>query len=98
MIAELFYLHDITVQTKPAIRIQQGKSSKAKKDWIKINKCIASSQSILIEEISTAYPESQSLTHGVKRPQNQIRTNNPETITSDKKDIIKKSWANIDIS
>ena len=55
MFAGGFYLHDIGILDKPKILIQQGKPSKDKKDWIKINKCIATSQAILIEETSKAY-------------------------------------------
>ena len=55
MIAGGFYLHDADIQDKPKIIFQQGKPSKDKKDWIKINKCIATSQAILIEETSKVY-------------------------------------------
>lgn len=55
LIAGGFYLHDIAIQDKPATRIQRSEPTKAKQDWIKINKCLAASQAILIEETSKAY-------------------------------------------
>ncbi|MDB4677569.1 hypothetical protein OAE71_00220 [Synechococcus sp. AH-551-A21] len=55
LIAGGFYLHDIAIQDKPATRIQRSEPTKAKQDWIKINKCLAASQAILIEETFKAY-------------------------------------------